>query len=63
MGRAEALQLAEASSKVVVAKGKNVVKKLVEEHGGRVALESTPQKGTRVCVALPLPSSSEELED
>ena len=36
---------------------------VVEEHGGRVALESTPQKGTRVCVALPLPSSSEELED
>jgi signal transduction histidine kinase len=39
--------------------GLAVVQKLVEEHGGRVEIDSEPGKGTTVALVLPLPDPSE----
>ena len=36
---------------------------VVEEHGGRVSLESRPGEGTRVTLALPLNSPSKQSEE
>ncbi|MEF9971199.1 MAG: ATP-binding protein [Oscillospiraceae bacterium] len=40
--------------------GLPIVRQILDEHGGRVSLESSPQKGTRVTVLLPLPPEGDE---
>ena len=38
--------------------GAAIVYRLVEEHGGRIALDSTPGRGTRVRILLPATAGS-----
>jgi len=34
--------------------GMSIVKQIIDAHGGRVLIDSKPQKGTKVCIRLPL---------
>ncbi len=34
--------------------GMSIVKQIIEEHGGKIWVESTPGKGTRICFTLPI---------
>lgn len=38
--------------------GLAVVKQVVEQHGGKIAIASTPGKGTRVAILLPLDAAA-----
>jgi len=39
--------------------GLAIVAKIVEEHGGKIAVESEPGKGSIFCVSLPMDAPSE----
>ncbi|MGZ3660726.1 MAG: sensor histidine kinase [Bdellovibrionota bacterium] len=40
-----------------------IVKAIVDAHGGRISVESTPQRGTKFLVRLPLPAEAAKISD